>query len=541
MVAVYATALAMFLVITLVPLLARMAEPLGLLDQPGPRKIHNGAVPRVGGIAIATGAIVSVLVWVPLRPEVLAYACGSLVIFVFGVLDDRLTLDYRIKLIGQIIGAVTFVYVGEVHLTRMPFVFDGQIPAWIGVPFTVFVIVGITNAVNMSDGMDGLAGGTSLLAAGALGYLIYLGGDKQITMLALAVVGATLGFLRYNTHPARVFMGDAGSQFLGFSVVALALLLIERCNTAVSPLVPLLLLALPIIDTLQVIVVRLRAGVSPFSPDRRHLHHRLLDAGLSQYQVVLVIYGLQILLIALAWWLLYARDLTLAAVFFAYAAALLLLIGWWQRRHSQGKPLIGAFHSIEPLIGYLRDNGVVLRVGSYGVVLGVSILFPVIALSIGQVSSDVGWLSLLLFLAMLLSLLPKPLIPPMAANRLASFGCAVIVVYLASSGSFVFDELHRLLTVWFLVIAALIAIWLRFGDSREFRLNTLDVLVILIVAVVPNMPVVREAGMGPMVLKALLLFYACELILSEQPRYWKHFRFSVISVLGILVVRGVLL
>ncbi|MEM7565076.1 MAG: MraY family glycosyltransferase, partial [Pseudomonadota bacterium] len=216
--AVFATALSMFLVITLVPLLTRLAGPLGLLDQPGPRKIHQHAVPRVGGIAITIGVVVSILIWVPLRAEIQAYVLSASIIFLFGLADDRLGLDYRIKLTGQILGACVFIFAADLQITRLPFFFDGEMPGWAGLPLTLLVIVGVTNAVNMSDGMDGLAGGNSLLAACALGYLIYLGGDKQITLLALSVIGATLGFLRYNTYPARIFMGDAGSQFLGFSV-----------------------------------------------------------------------------------------------------------------------------------------------------------------------------------------------------------------------------------------------------------------------------------------------------------------------------------
>jgi UDP-GlcNAc:undecaprenyl-phosphate/decaprenyl-phosphate GlcNAc-1-phosphate transferase len=536
MIALYTTALSMFVAIVLVPLLARVARPLGLLDQPGPRKIHSHAVPRVGGIAIVVGAIVSVFVWVPLQSEIVAYAIGSLIIFLFGLLDDRLYLDYRWKLVGQVAGAVVFVAVSDVYISRMPFMFDGEMSPWIGLPLTVVAIVGITNAVNMSDGMDGLAGGTSLLATGALGYLTYLGGDKQVTMLALAVLGATLGFLRYNTHPARVFMGDAGSQFLGFSVATLALMLVEHSNTAVSPLIPLLLLALPIIDTSQVIVTRLRAGRSPFVPDRCHLHHRLLDAGLNQYQAVLVIYGLQIVLVGLAWWLIYAEDWVVAAVFVAFAVALLSIVTTWQSRGQQGRPLFSTLQLMDTAIEYLREHGVAGRVGSQGVTYGVALLFLVLPLLTAEVGREVGWAVLLLMTSGLLWWLPWA--GARAAGRLTAFGLSVTLVYLAQTYGLRYGMPTWSLHASLIGIAGFVGLWLRFGSGREFHLNTLDVLVIFIVAVVPNLPVVRAAGLGPVVIEALMLFYACEMVLDERPKAWELFRSAAMIGLVVLAARG---
>jgi len=539
MIAVYATALSMFLAIALVPLLVRVARPMGLLDRPGPRKIHSNAIPRVGGIAIAVGAIVSVMVWLPFRPEILAYAVGSMVIFLFGLLDDLFDLDFRLKLVGQTLGTVAFIMLADVYLTRMPFMFDGQIPSWLGLPFTVFAIVGVTNAINLSDGMDGLAGGTSLLAACALGYLAFLGGDNQIALLALAVIGATLGFLRYNTFPARVFMGDAGSQFLGFSVAALALLIIERSNTAISPLAPLLLLALPIIDTLKVIVLRLRAGVSPFAPDRRHLHHRLLDVGLSQHQAVVLIYGLQVLLIGLTWILIYERDYILLAVFAGFALLLQLLIGRWQHRHKQGGKLLMALRNVEPIIKYIRENHVLARIGARGVVFGVSLLFLTLAFTVEHINQDVGLLSFAMLVLLALALWPKSPLPQRGISRLASFVCAVMLVYLASSSGLEFDFAPALLMAYLLALVVFIALWMRFGSSPGFQLNTLDVLVIVFVAVVPNLQLIQQTGLGPVMLKSLLLFYACEMIVSQRPKYSQHFQFAVMGTLAILATRSV--
>jgi UDP-GlcNAc:undecaprenyl-phosphate GlcNAc-1-phosphate transferase len=537
MIAVYTTVLALFIAITLVPLLARWAGTLGLIDDPGPRKIHDHAIPRIGGIAIAAGAMVSVLVWVPMRPEIAGYLIGALFIVLFGVADDRLVLNYRFKFAAQIVGALLFVIISDVHLTRAPFVYGVVMPGWLGLPLTLVVLVAITNAVNLSDGMDGLAGGTSLFAAAALGYLAYDGGDKQIALVALGLVGATLGFLRYNTFPARVFMGDAGSQFLGFSVAALAILVIEQANNSVSPFVPVLLLGLPILDTLYVMTRRIRAGVSPFTPDRQHLHHRLLDAGLSQYEALLVVYGLQTVLIGLAWSLRYANDVLLLVVFVTFSTGLLYTMRWWQTRQTEGRALAHRLDIVDRVVRLLKAKSILARTGHGGVVYGVSSLFPLVALWVDRVPPDLGWLGLLLVL--LLGLTPFRLFPRLGIYRVVAFVTSALVIYFIESTALGSGaDLHWLRSA-LLLIAVCLAIWLRFGDEDDFRLNALDVLVILIVAVVPNMPLVRDLGVGSMVIGMLLLFYASEMILSEQPARWWVFRFSLLITSAVLAVRGI--
>jgi len=538
MIAVYSTVLALFIAIAMVPLLDRWAGALGLLDKPGPRKIHDHPIPRIGGIAIAVGALVSLLVWLPLGPEITGYLAGVVVIFLFGIADDRLDLDYRLKLGAQIVGAVLFTLIAGVHLTRAPFSYGAGLTDWVGWPLTVLVLIGITNAVNLSDGMDGLAGGTSLIVAAVFGYLAYLGGDNATAVFALCLIGAIFGFLRYNTFPARVFMGDAGSQFLGFSVAVLGLLVVERSNTAISPLVPVLVLGLPILDTLYVIFHRVREGRSPFSPDRQHLHHRLLDAGLSQYEALLAIYALQAVLVGLALGLRYSHDAVLLLAYVAFGVALLAALKWWRTRHTEGRSLVARLDIVDSLVRYLKAKDMLRRVGHGGVVYGMSLLFVVVPWWVTPVTPDIGWLSLLLGGVVLLALMPLKLLPHLQMYRLAAFAMSVFTVYLFETA-----ELRGLpsvswLRAYLLLLAACVAVWLRFGAGGEFRLNTLDVLVVLIVAIVPQMPAVRELGIGVMVIEALLLFYACELIFGEQARHWQLFRLAVLVGLSTLALRG---
>lgn len=166
--------------IILVPLLSRYAVALRMIDLPDARKRHVGAIPRIGGIAIGVGVFIASSLLLPLRPELNAFLASALIVFVFGIADDRFNLHYRLKFSGQIVAALTFILGGDVWLTRMPFLYAGAIPDWIGIPLTTVVLVGVTNAINLADGMDGLAGGTGVLAAAVLGYLAYLGDDRQV-------------------------------------------------------------------------------------------------------------------------------------------------------------------------------------------------------------------------------------------------------------------------------------------------------------------------------------------------------------------------
>lgn len=539
MIAVYSSVLALLVAIVLVPLLAHYAGALGLLDRPGERKIHQQLIPRVGGIAIVPASLLAMVVWLPPIPEITGYITGALLIFLAGLVDDRVDLDYRIKFGLQILGAVVFIWLGEVRLTRMPFLEGAVLPGWLGVPLTVIVLVAVTNAINLSDGMDGLAGGTSLLAFGAFGYMAYAGGDRIVALMALCLMGGVLGFLRYNTHPARVFMGDSGSQFLGFSAAVLGILLIERSDPATSPLVPVLVLGLPILDTLQVMVHRIRHGRSPFLPDRRHLHHRLLAVGLWQRGAVLVIYLVQVGLVVLAWRLRHAPDLVLLAALVFCASAVLLGLGAWERYRAGGRQ-VPAMVWLRRLVDFLRENRILFEVARWGLLSTLSLWLVFAAAFAARVSVDLGWLALSLCVLLLSLPLVRVLIPALAVSRLVIYTTAVLTVYLVET-----EGLSLMLSLTWVhlylgLILVFVALWLRFGGSRSFKLNTMDVLLVLLVAFVPNMPLVRDSGLAPLIMESLLLFYAVELVLNEPSGRWGLLRYATLAATAIVAARGLL-
>lgn len=209
--------LSLILAIVFVPIFKIIALKIDVVDLPEARKVHKQPMAKSGGISMALGAFVPVLFWVPSTPFVRSVLIGSGVIVAFGIVDDIKVLGYKAKLLGQIIAAWIVIFHGNVSISSvggcLP---DGMnLPAFLAIPMTFFVIVGVTNAINLSDGLDGLAGGVSVLTFICLGYMAWLGDNQAISLMAFAVSGAIMGFLRYNTHPAVVFMGDAGSQLPG--------------------------------------------------------------------------------------------------------------------------------------------------------------------------------------------------------------------------------------------------------------------------------------------------------------------------------------
>ncbi|MDB5100778.1 MAG: Undecaprenyl-phosphate alpha-N-acetylglucosaminyl 1-phosphate transferase [Cyanobacteria bacterium RYN_339] len=289
----------------LIPWVTLAAYRLGRVDTPDARKVHTVPIPRLGGIAIFFGFVCSVALveWLtpgqlfPHSGPYLGLVAGAASIFLLGIADDLRPLPAKVKLLVQIAAAGLAVYLG----VRIDFLSNPSgglilLPPMFAVPLTVFWLVGITNTINLIDGLDGLAGGVSLIAASTTALIAWQTHQPAITLLALALMGATIGFLRYNWNPAKIFMGDSGSLFLGFTLAALSVIGVLKLVATAALLVPVLILGVPIFDTAFAIVRRAMQRQPIFSPDRGHLHHRLLGLGFSQRRSVLIIYGICLLL-----------------------------------------------------------------------------------------------------------------------------------------------------------------------------------------------------------------------------------------------------
>ena len=299
--------IAFFVSIALIPVMMYFAEHLKMMDVPSERKVHTQAVPRTGGIGLAIGAMMAISVIVPFNSEITSIIIGGSIIILFGLIDDMFDINYKWKFLGQFIAVAVVVFAG-VTLKILPFLGNDLSPLWLSIPLSIFFIIGVTNAVNLSDGLDGLAAGIMLMSFSAIAFLALMAEQQNIGLMAIAMTGGIVGFLRFNAHPALVFMGDAGSQFIGFMAVTLVIYLTQSIEPTLNPAMPLFILGLPILDTISVIVQRIRQGDSPFSPDKRHIHHKLLNYGFTHGEAVGAIYVLQSSFLALGFYLRYQSD-----------------------------------------------------------------------------------------------------------------------------------------------------------------------------------------------------------------------------------------
>lgn len=276
--------------VLLMPHLASIGSRVGLIDRPNYRKVHRYPKPLVGGLGMILAFASSCILFVPMA-GMRGFFAGVVLLFIVGFLDDYKELGHRLKFVGQVTAAFLMMYLSNVYLSSFGnLLYFGDIHFGIfALPLTIFCIVGITNAINMIDGLDGLAGGVSFIAFTAFAILSYMGSYWNYFFIAIALCGASLGFLRYNWRPAKVFMGDAGSLFLGFALVYLSITMTQVEGSIVRPVAALLILATPITDTLTLMFKRVMAGKSPFHADSYHLHHILVRLGLSKRLAVVAI------------------------------------------------------------------------------------------------------------------------------------------------------------------------------------------------------------------------------------------------------------
>ncbi|RUL54168.1 MULTISPECIES: glycosyltransferase family 4 protein [Lysinibacillus] len=295
----YVSLIVAFLASILVtPLVKRLAFRIGAVDAPNYRKVHSRIMPRLGGLAIFIAFVIGFLILTPDTPKnespymSLAIILGATVIVITGILDDMYEISAKAKMIGQLVAALIIVFFGGIQIEFINLPFGGELDfGFLSIPFTILWIVGITNAINLIDGLDGLAAGVSTIALITLACMAFLLGNTFVVATAAILACSTIGFLFYNFHPAKIFMGDTGALFLGFMIAVMSLLGFKGV-TVFSFIIPVIMLGVPISDTFFAIVRRLRNKQKWSDPDKSHLHHRLIDIGFSHRQTVLIIYAI---------------------------------------------------------------------------------------------------------------------------------------------------------------------------------------------------------------------------------------------------------
>jgi UDP-GlcNAc:undecaprenyl-phosphate GlcNAc-1-phosphate transferase len=519
--------MAMFVTMLLLPLLMRKAEQWQFVDIPDQRKIHNSAIPRIGGLAMVAGSVIPMMLWLTPSREVVALLVAIFVIVAFGVWDDRTNLNYKTKFLGQSIGVLIVIVFGGVKFSTLPMISVEPVPDIVSIPLTFLFLLGVTNAINLSDGLDGLAGGTTMLSFGVIAVLGYLQKDLMVVVVSIAVLGSIFGFLRFNTHPAQVFMGDGGSQFLGFSVGVVAVILTQRPEVPLSPALPLLLLGLPILDTLLVMGKRIQEKRSPFSPDKNHIHHRLLALGFGHYEAVVIIYGMQSMLVIGAYLL---RDQSDDVVIGSYLLFCLLTVAWFNLVHPEnGKSRLRRRYSgIRPLFaktqklfrGYPLNERLIEKLFLF-VVFTLPVYLLVSAVGAKSVSSDIGILAVLLIGATIFaksvnSGMGFPSVKIGLPERINLYVICTLNVYLSYTGNDPTGIGQYITDFYILFLAFAITAVFGFSNSKTFKLTPLDFLVLFAAFLIPNLPGNGVGGhMGIAIAQLLVLFYAIEFVLSH--------------------------
>jgi UDP-N-acetylmuramyl pentapeptide phosphotransferase/UDP-N-acetylglucosamine-1-phosphate transferase len=296
----------------IVPVIIKYSLQKNLVDMPGRRKIHKKETPSMGGIAIFCGFFISLLIWVEFSEwkEIKFILVSLFVIFFIGVRDDLVPLKPSLKLVGQILSAIILISLFDLRLRSLYGLFGiYELPIIVSYLITLFTIIIITNSFNLIDGLDGLAGTVAIIALIGFGIWYYLIGDQVFATLAFAMLGAILAFLIFNWEPSEVFMGDTGALVIGMMLAILSIHFIDinynlsevnpyRFNASVATATCFIII--PLVDTTRIIILRLKKGQSPFTPDKSHIHHAIMRLGMSHSQTTITLASIQLLFIVLA-------------------------------------------------------------------------------------------------------------------------------------------------------------------------------------------------------------------------------------------------
>lgn len=502
-----------------VPVLSAFALRLKLVDLPGERKVHCRPIPRIGGLAMALGAVIPIAYWLSSQQFVTAFLLASAIIVVFGLIDDLRDLRPLWKLLGQFIAATVVVCAGGISISNLGMLLpEGELLSQtVGIPLTILAIVGVTNAINLSDGLDGLAGGISLLSLSCIGYLAFLEGDYDVGIIALAICGAIFGFLRYNTYPATIFMGDTGSQLLGFSTITLALALTQGA-TALSPLLPLIVLGFPVLDTLTVMTWRILQGRSPFAADKNHFHHGLIGIGLHQTESVLVIYMLQTGLVVSAYRFRFHSEWLLLGGYILFSLTVLLFFVACRQLHWQPRDS-ALLHLCKDRLRHLRDQTTCIR----WMFRPMQFLTAITIIAMAALSRGVpGGIALgaLVASGLLMLLLAGRHKRLEEGVRIVLYLLIPVVAY--HSGNMQANQLGTIFAglckVLFPLLALANIVVSKLTKRRTgFRSTPLDFLILLVVMGMPNLPEMTryDFRLGMAAAKTIILYFGCEVILAE--------------------------
>jgi len=533
----------------LIPILRAMAVKLKAMDFPSSRKVHTDPMPKIGGIAMAIGTLVPMALYANGGQFMRSVLIGAWIVVIFGVIDDFKDYGYKFKFIGQILAALVVMLYGGLKIEALGVClpYGLKLPDLLAIPLTLIAIVGVTNAINLSDGLDGLAGGTSLLMFICIGYLAYTGvyidSNHFIVLISAAIIGSIFGFLRFNTYPATVFMGDAGSQLLGFLAITLSLGL-TQCNTPVSPLLPLLLLGFPVLDTITVMAERISNGRSPFKADKNHFHHKLLRLGFFHTEAVVLIYIITAFLVSVAFIFRFYSEWFLLFFYLIFSGLILSFFliadrsGWKLQRYDIIDKVI------KGRLRVLKEQFVLIKISFYFVEFALPILLIFTCLLPTKIPVYFTIVALLLAGLTFVALRYKRSWLT-GALRISFYLLVPIVIRLTEMDIVPWMKLTEvhIYNLSFGVLALFVVLTLKFTRRQKgFKANPMDFLIILIALVVPNLPDpnIRSWNMGMLASKVIVLYYSFEVLMGEMRGNLNRLGLTTVIALMLIVVRGLI-
>ncbi len=531
--------------LAVIPLMVRAAPWLGMMDEPDPRKVHLTPTPRVGGWGIIIGALLPVLLIAPIDSLIQSYVFGSIVLLIFGALDDHNEMGHYTKFIGQFLAVIPIVTYGDLYIAHLPLI-DWELPGYIGRPFTAVALIGMINAINHSDGLDGLAGGESLASLAAIALLAYLAGDGNLTItITFGAIGGILGFLRYNTHPAMVFMGDGGSQFLGFTLGFLTVLLTQVISPELSPSIALLLLGVPIIDIVTVLWKRISLGRNPFLATKNHIHHRLLERGFAHKESVIVIYTVHTFLVASGLWLRGASDWIILVFYLTVTIFIFFFLSWseqtgWKANNTE------AHRVLSWSIKTVGKSGLLVWGPRRFLELAIPFYLVAVAVWLNNIPRDFGYVALALSVVLALQALN---IYPFRKNMRRSiiYTTAVFVIYLSilDRPTWQNEWVAYVEFSFYAAIGLSIFLAIRFSPRRrkeEFNVTALDYLLMFVVAasLIFSQAAVDVGGFNVNIFIVVLciILYGTEFMLVERKKRTDLLGKATWLTLTIIALRG---
>jgi UDP-GlcNAc:undecaprenyl-phosphate GlcNAc-1-phosphate transferase len=534
----------MIITIAMMPCFKYIASSLKALDKPNERKVHTGVIPKCGGMAMAAGTISPIILWAPMTPLTKAILIGSLILVFFGVMDDIKDLGFKPKFATQFGAALSAILIGGIKINKLGALLPSgmMLPDWIAIPLTIVVIVGVTNATNLADGLDGLAGGISLLIFICIGYFGFAQGDMTVVLFSIAIGGAILGFLRFNSYPAQLFMGDAGSQLLGYTAIVLSLKL-SQSNGGLNALLPLFFIGLPIVDTLTVMTKRLVQGKPPFVADKKHFHHQLMGIGLYHSEAVLSIYIIQSFFIVLGITLQSFSEWFLLISYLVYSLTVVVFFLIVEKTHFR----LNRTKFLNPFKARLRaikERGLIIKFSFQMVKVGVPAVFILNCfIPTPQNESYFIFASGFLIIVIISWFFKRDLV-----GQITKLGLYVVTPFLVYAGDrgiyqymgskfvFLYNSLFGLLFLFLLLT-------LNFTRRKtRFQSTPLDFLVVFIIFLISSLPntVINDYQLGLVAVKTVILFFGYEVLVGELRHRSNKLTTASLILLALVGLKGLI-